>query len=150
MSTYSNNAQVLEELKKAPALNGTTDISDSALARYREESFATINTYLNSNYSLPIVNAQDLIFLRKLEIDLTIWRYAKVKNITEMIMIGGDGTRTTQRMPVQRAYDEAMATLKALQKGEITLISVGSSAGGFNGITGIQSCRGVYSSEDQW
>ena len=116
--TYALQEHVEGELKNVE-FSSDSLVSETKLAQILEESDAEIDSYINGRYNLPIVDTKALVFLRKLSIDIVVYRITKILEIKDVRPIS-DG-RITQDISHGSVYRQAINTLKDIRDGEMPL-----------------------------
>lgn len=115
---YVTEAQVESNLKGGD-FSATSEITSDDLSDIIDEESQVIDQHLKGRYDLPVTDADALIFLRKICIDLVVYRVSKILMPRDQKQLP-DG-RVVQDISHASAYREAMKMLKALRTGETTL-----------------------------
>ena len=114
-NSYSTNSDIRGDLKGSPSFTTETDVKDASLNDFRDQAYSEINSYLAYKYTLPISDTEDLKFLKKIEIDLVVYRFWKVKNITnQKDIISGAGYQESREYI---CYKESKRMLEDLKDG---------------------------------
>lgn len=116
--TYALQSHVVGEIKGVN-INSSSLVTDTKLGQMLEEADAEINSYINGRYVLPIADANALVFLRKLEIDIVVYRVTKILSIKNSQPIADN--RIIQDVSHSSVFRQAMNTLKDLRDGKMQL-----------------------------
>lgn len=112
----------IEANLKGTSFSASTTPSDTELDRFIDEESRVIDAHLRGRYDLPITDATALEFLRKISVDLVVYRVSKLLMPREQKTLP-DG-RTIQDVSHSSAYREAMRMLKSLMDGKLSLPGV--------------------------
>lgn len=115
MATYCSESNVTDNLKGV-TISGSTKITSDALASYIAEESAVIDAHISPRYTLPISDATALIFLRKICIDLVVYRVTKTLQPAQPVPVPVDGA--VQEISHVTAYKEAMRMLRDIKAGK--------------------------------
>lgn len=118
MAAYATEAQIEANLKGVDFSTSTKITSDILTDIIAEES-QVIDQHIQARCTLPVVDDDALIFLRKIVIDLVVYRVAKILMPREQKTLP-DG-RIIQDISMSSSYREAMRMLKDLKDGKTTL-----------------------------
>ena len=118
---YATEAQIIANLKGLVVAGGST-ITTAILAEILAEESQVIDQHIQPNYTLDITDADALIFLRKICIDLVVYRVAKILMPKEQ-KFTPDG-KVIQDISYSGAWNKAMKMLKDLLSREIALPNV--------------------------
>lgn len=142
-TTYATTTEVMEEIKRSPSLSTDTDIKSTSLDRFRDEAFALINQCIGTIYTLPITASIDLYTLRKIEIDIIVFRYHKIKSNP------GAETENYHSSAVREAYKNSMALLMDIKNGKVILS--GATKSTTSGVASYaETTTGIYEADQRW
>ena len=119
---YATEAQIEANLKGADFSAANATVDSAALTEILAEESQVIDQHIEPNYTLNITDADALIFLRKICIDLVVYRVAKILMPKEQKFLP-DG-RVIQDISYSGAWRKAMDMLKKLLNREIALPNV--------------------------
>lgn len=119
-TAYATEAQIESNLKGFDASAGDT-VTSAVLTDLIAEEGQTIDMHIQARYDIPITDADALIFLRKICIDLVVYRVSKILMPREQKELP-NGT-VIQDISHISAYKIAMQMLKDLMNGKTTLPS---------------------------
>ena len=119
---YATEAQIEINLKGVDFSEANADVDTAALTAILAEESQVIDQHIQPNYTLPITDADALIFLRKICIDLVIYRVAKILMPREQKFLP-DG-RVIQDISYSGAWHKAMKMLKELLERKIALPNI--------------------------
>ncbi|MGR3220011.1 MAG: phage protein Gp36 family protein [Candidatus Anammoxibacter sp.] len=118
---YATETNITNNLKAFDPTASGAAVDSTKLATYIEEESQVIDMHIQSRYALPVTDDDAKIFLRKICIDLVVYRVAKVLMPREQIQLP-NGT-TIQDISQIGAWRNAMKMLKDLMDGTTTLPS---------------------------
>lgn len=152
---YATQANIEHELKNIVFVaDGAKGISTVALAEFLEQADATIDMYLGGRYSTPITGANSLNILKKIAIDIVVYRVTKISNLSKSVPIPESGV--IQDITEGSAYRESMRMLKDIRDNvmslpDATLLNTSSGLGSFH-TEPLNSCiKPVFDKElQQW
>ena len=116
---YATEAQIEANLKGLDFSESNAVVDSAALVDILAEESQVIDQHIQPNYDLDITDADALIFLRKICIDLVVYRVAKILMPKEQ-KFTPDG-RVIQDISYSGAWRKAMDMLKKLASREIAL-----------------------------
>ena len=119
---YATEAQIEANLKGVDFSEANAVVNTAALVDILAEESQVIDQHIQPNYDLDITDADALIFLRKICIDLVVYRVAKILMPKEQ-KFTPDG-RVIQDISYSGAWRKAMDMLKKLASREIALPNV--------------------------
>ncbi len=109
---YATEAQIEANLKGADFSAANATVDSAALTEILAEESQVIDQHIEPNYTLEITDPDALIFLRKICIDLVVYRVAKILMPKEQKFLP-DG-RVIQDISYSGAWHKAMKMLKEL------------------------------------
>ena len=116
--SYATVDEIVNEFKRLD-ITSTDAVLDSAkIQSFLDQDDALIDTFLSNRYTTPITGAKSLLFVKKIEIDLTSFRVVKILAIKKAVP---DSKSAYQEILEGKFYDEAMMKLKKLASGKIKL-----------------------------
>ena len=118
---YATEAQIIANLKGL-VVGASNTITTAILSDILAEESQVIDQHIQPNYTLDITDADALIFLRKICIDLVVYRVAKILMPKEQ-KFTPDG-RPIQDISYSGAWNKAMTMLKNLLSREIALPNI--------------------------
>ena len=118
---YATEAQIIANLKGL-VVGASNTITTAILSDILAEESQVIDQHIQPNYTLDITDADALIFLRKICIDLVVYRVAKILMPKEQ-KFTPDG-RPIQDISYSGAWNKAMTMLKNLLIREIALPNI--------------------------
>jgi len=116
---YATEAQIEANLKGADFSAANSTVDSAAMVDLIAEESTVIDQHIQAHYTLPVTDADSLIFLRKICIDLVVYRVAKILMPREQKFLP-DG-KIIQDISYSGAWRKAMAMLKEISKGDLTL-----------------------------
>lgn len=116
---YATEAQIEANMKGVDFSEANAAVSTADLTTMLAEESQVIDQHVQPNYTLPITDADALIFLRKICIDLVIYRVAKVLMPRESKELPNG--KIIQDISHSSAYREAMKMLVRLAERKIAL-----------------------------
>ena len=119
---YATESQIEANLKGADFSAANAIVDSAALTEILAEESQVIDQHIQPNYTLDITDAAALIFLRKICIDLVVYRVAKILMPKEQ-KFTPDG-KVIQDISYSGAWNKAMKMLKDLLSREIALPNV--------------------------
>ena len=119
---YATEAQIEANLKGADFSAANATVDSAALTEILAEESQVIDQHLQPNYTLDITDPDALIFLRKICIDLVVYRVAKILMPKEQ-KFPPDG-KVIQDISYSGAWNKAMKMLKDLLSREIALPNI--------------------------
>jgi len=118
MATYCTSADIVENMKGV-SFSANSAVTSTALTNMIDQESATIEAHIQAKYALPITDATALLFLKKICIDLVVYRVTKVLQPKEVIS-APDG-KVEQEISAPSAYRNALGMLRALMNGKAQL-----------------------------
>ena len=118
MVDYCSQSEIKDNLKGFELQSDTT-ITPEILSEIISEESAVIDQHVQSRYTLPITDATSLLFLKKICIDLGVYRVTKILQPRQAVQTPAGPVM--QEISNSSAYREAMRMLKDLMKGNTTL-----------------------------
>lgn len=115
---YCTQAQIVENLKGVSFSSSTSVTADALTAMIAEES-QVIDQHIQGRYAIPITDADALVFLRKIALDLVIHRVKKVLQPKRQLPLPEE--RVKQDIVSSSQWASAMRMLKMIMKGDMTL-----------------------------
>jgi len=125
---YATEAQIEANLKGFDASTGDT-VDSAALTDLIAEESQVIDQHIQGRYDLPVTDVDALVFLRKICIDLVVYRVSKILMPREQKELP-NGT-VIQDISHISAWRVAMKMLRDLKDGETTLPSTTEQAKNF-------------------
>jgi len=119
---YATEAQIEANLKGIDFSEANAEVNSAALVDILAEESQVIDQHIQPNYDLDITDPDALIFLRKICIDLVVYRVAKILMPKEQKFLP-DG-RVIQDISYSGAWRKAMDMLKKLLSREIALPNI--------------------------
>lgn len=118
MTDYAAASDITENVKGL-TVSATTAVTSDALADMISQESAVIDQHILPRYTLPITNATSLLFLKKICIDLVVYRVTKV--LQPKTAPAAPDDKVMQDISHSSAYREAMKMLRNLMDGTMTL-----------------------------
>lgn len=119
---YATEAQIEANLKGADFSAANATVDSAALTEILAEESQVIDQHIQPNYTLDITDVDALIFLRKICIDLVVYRVAKILMPKEQ-KFTPDG-KVIQDISYSGAWNKAMKMLKDLASRKIALPNI--------------------------
>lgn len=119
---YATEAQIEANLKGVDFSAANSTVDSAALVEILEEESQVIDQHIQPNYTLEITDVDALIFLRKICIDLVVYRVAKILMPREQ-KFTPDG-KVIQDISYSGAFRKAMKMLKDLLERKIALPNI--------------------------
>ena len=121
MVDYCTSADVIANLKGF-VVTSSSSVTTATLAEMVSEESAVIDQHIRPHYTLPVSDSVALLLLKKIAIDLVVYRASKVLQPESPVPIPDqDGKGVAQGISHVSAYREAMTMLKDLKNGKTTL-----------------------------
>ena len=117
MTDYCVASDVTDNLKGV-TVSGSTVVTTDTLGDIIAQESAVIDQHIRARYTLPISDATSLLWLKKICIDLCIYRVTKILQPKVASPIPADATQEISHVT---AYREAMKMLKNILTGAMTL-----------------------------
>lgn len=117
MTDYCAASDVKNNVKGL-TVSGTSAITTDSLADIISQESAVIDQYIRPRYTLPISDATSLLWLKKICIDLCVYRIAKILQPKVSAPLPQDAGQDISHVT---AYREAMNMLKNVMNGKMTL-----------------------------
>jgi len=114
---YCLEADILENLRGL-TIGAATPVTTIALGNMIDQESQVIDQHIQSRFTVPPVDADALVFLKKICIDLVIYRVTKVLRPMNIEPIPN---KATQDISHASAWKISMQMLKDLQSGETVL-----------------------------
>lgn len=118
MADYCTEADVKENLK-AVVFSGSSAVTTTAIGNIIDQESALIDAHIYPRYTLPIVNATALNFLKRICIALCVYRVTKILNPLEVKPLPDN--QGFQEISHASAYKDAMRMLKDIAAGKMFL-----------------------------
>ena len=118
---YATEAQIENNLKGFDASEANVEVDSAVLIDLIAEESQVIDQHIQGRYDLPVIDADALVFLRKICIDLVVYRVAKILMPREQNKLP-DGT-VIQDISHISAWRVAMKMLEKIMEGKTTLPS---------------------------
>lgn len=149
MTDYCTSSDIVENIKDG-VFSSSTAVTSSALSAMIAQESAVIDQHVTPRYTLPLSDASALLFLKKICIDLVVYRVTKVLQ-PKTATPAPDGS-IVQDISHSSAYREAMKMLKSIMDGKMTLPGEAVKSVSFFGSTGVDDDHeGEFESgERQW
>lgn len=151
--TYALAADIVEEMKGI-SFTSTSSVTDAAVLDFLDQADAEINMYIGKRYATPPTAAEALLLLKKIAIDIVVYRVTKILDLTKSIPIPDKAI--PQNITEGTAYRNSIDMLKAIRDDKMDLpgeteINTSGGLASFHtepGNTGIEPCfeKGVV----QW
>lgn len=114
---YCLEADIVENLRGG-TFDATTPVTSAGLSNMIDQESQVIDQFIQSTSTIPVTDTDALLFLKKICIDLVIYRVTKVlrpKNIEPI------PNKATQDISHASAWQAARQMLKDIQSGKTTL-----------------------------
>lgn len=119
---YATEADIVENLSGV-SFGANTVVTTGALTNILAQESQTIDQHIQQRYTLPITDADALIFLKKICIDLVIYRVTKILRPRTIEPVPGARTNT-QEISHSSAFRVSMKMLVDIQDGVKTLPNI--------------------------
>ena len=119
MTDYCAPADIVGNLKGFELSPTSPGVTSSTLDDMISQESSVIDQHVSSRYTLPVTDATALLFLKKLCIDLVVYRVTKVLQPKNALAI--PSTSVVQDISDVTAYRIAMKMLGKILDGEMTL-----------------------------
>lgn len=113
--TYALESHIVGEMKGV-TFSSSSFVTTSKISEILDEADAEINGYINARYNLPITDSSALLFLRKIAIDIVVYRVSKILEIKSSKPIP-DG-RIIQDISSASTYRQAIKVLEGIRDGK--------------------------------
>jgi phage gp36-like protein len=110
--TYAVLADIEAELKKV-VFTANSPINIDAINDFLDQADALINMYIGNRYATPVTAPQSILVLKKIEIDIVVYRYAKITNLKRSVNIPDE--RPIQDITEGSSYKESMKLLAGIR-----------------------------------
>lgn len=111
--------QDVEDNLKGVKVDTSTAITESILADMISQESAVIDQHVGRKYELPVTDTTSLLFLKKICIDLVVYRVTKVLQPQKVQRLPGQDK--IQEISEASAYRAAMVMLKEILNGKTIL-----------------------------
>lgn len=118
MTDYCSQSDVQANMKGLE-LNAATKVTPTTLAGLITQESAVIDQHIRRKYELEITDTTSLTFLKKICIDLVVYRVTKI--LQPKVAVATPEGENMQDISHSSAYREAMRMLKDIQTGKSTL-----------------------------
>ena len=118
MTDYATQSDIEGNLK-GTTFSSSSSVTETVLGEMISQESAVIDQHIIPKYDLPITDATALLFLKKLCIDLVVYRVKLVLQ-PKSSLPQPDG-KVDQEIVTSTPYKEAMRMLKAILAGKMTL-----------------------------
>jgi len=116
--TYALESDIIEEMKGI-AFGSAGQVTSDAIAGFLDQADAQINMYLGKRYDTPITGASSLLIVKKIAVDLVVYRASKILNLKKSVPI--PHSNIPQEMTAGSAYRESIKTLTMLRDNKLDL-----------------------------
>lgn len=117
---YATQANIEHELKNIVFVaDGGKGVTVTALAEFLEQTDALIDMYVGKRYSTPISGTKSLNLLKKIAIDIVVYRVTKILDLSKSIPIPEAGV--IQDITEGGAYRESMRILRDIRDNVMSL-----------------------------
>lgn len=132
--TYATQANITSELKGV-IFSTTSQITSAAILEFLDQADAVIDMYVGKRYDTPVTGTKSLNLLKKIAIDIVVYRVTKILDLSKSIPIPEAGV--IQDITEGSAYRESMRMLKDIRDNvmslpDATLINTTSGFGSFH------------------
>jgi len=117
---YCTSANIAAELKNMP-ISTTSNVTSASVLEFIEQADAIIDMYIGQRYATPVATAQAVNILKKISIDIVVYRIAKILDLSKSNPVP-DGV-IIQDITEGSAYRESMNMLKAIRDNVMALPS---------------------------
>ena len=118
---YATVSEVESEFKKMDFADANAGVDTAEVTRFLDEEQARINSCIGTRYVVPVTGgAEALLLLKKILIDLVVFRIVKILNIRKAVPV--PDSNIIQEITEGTAYREALKILDHLAKGTKVLI----------------------------
>lgn len=150
--SYCTAANVTSELKNV-TFNASSSVTSAAVLEFIDQADAIIDMHIAQRYSAPVTSgAKSLNILKKISIDLVVYRIAKILNLSKSVPIPDQ--KVIQEITEGSAYRESMKLLVAIRDNlmnlpDATLLDSTSGLASFHTETGNSEIVPVFDREEQ-
>lgn len=139
--TYATASDINNELKQI-TFSATSAVTEGAVLDFLDQADAVIDMYISQRYATPVTASASLLVLKKIAIDIVVYRVAKILDLKKSVPIP-DGN-IIQDITNGDAYKESMKLLIAIRDNKMDLPSEEK----INGASGIGSFHTESGNED--
>lgn len=118
--TYATTADIENELKNI-SFSISSDVKISAISGFLNQADAVIDMYIGKRYTTPATASGALLVLKKIAIDIVVYRVAKILDLKKSIPI--PDSKIIQDITNGDAYKESMRMLTAIRDDKMDLPS---------------------------
>jgi phage gp36-like protein len=116
--TYAVESDIASELKNIP-FNASTSVTSNAVCDFLDQADAQINMYIGKRYVTPVTTASSLLVLKKIAVDIVVYRITKILDLTKSIPIPDKAI--PQSITEGTAYKQSIDLLIAIRDGKMDL-----------------------------
>lgn len=150
--TYATEADITAELKNM-TFGSTKSITSDAVSDFLAQADAQINMFIGKRYETPVTGAESLLVLRKVAVDIVVYRVTKILDLTKSIPIPDKAI--PQNITEGTAYRQSIDLLKAIRDDKMDLpgeaeINVDSGLASFNTEAGVDNPAIFQKGVMQW
>lgn len=132
--TYATQANITSELKGV-VFSASSQITSAAVLEFLDQADAIIDMYVGKRYDTPVTGTKSLNLLKKIAIDIVVYRVTKILDLSKSIPIPDSGV--IQDITEGSAYRESMRVLKDIRDNvmslpDATLLNTTSGLGSFH------------------
>lgn len=117
MTDYCDSDDITANLRGV-TFGASSVVTSSALADIISQESAVIDQHLRGRYTLPVSDATALLWLKKIAIDLVVYRVSKILQPKNPAPVPENAT---QEISHSTAYREAMKMLRNILDGKMSL-----------------------------
>lgn len=115
---YATSADIIAEIKGFDPDEGSSVTSD-AVDDFLTQADAVINMYIGKRYTTPVTATAALEVVKKIAIDIVVYRIAKILNLKKSVPI--PDSNIIQEVTEGSAYRESMKMLAAIRDNKMDL-----------------------------
>lgn len=116
--TYATSSDIENELKGI-SFTATSSVTTGAVSDFLDQADAVIDMHIAKRYATPVTASESLLVLKKIAIDLVVYRVAKILDLKKSVPI--PDSKVIQDITNGDAYKESMKLLAAIRDNKMDL-----------------------------
>lgn len=152
--TYAVESDIEAELKNIDFSAASSQVTSINVSSFITQADALIDMYIGKRYDTPVTNSKALSVIKKIAIDIVVYRIVKILDLSKSIPIPDQ--QIIQDITEGSAYRESINLLKAIRDDKMdlpgeTLLEAGSALQSFHSETVNSNITPVFDKElKQW
>lgn len=150
--TYATEADIEAELKGF-LFTASSSVTATAIADFLDQADAQINMFIGKRYATPATAAESLLVLKKVAVDIVVYRVTKILDLTKSIPIPDKAI--PQNITEGTAYRQSIDLLAAIRDNKMDLpgetgLNASYGLASYNTETGVDNPPVFQKGVDQW